>query len=92
METIEKIKKKIVPLLKKRSVIRAGIFGSYVRNDQKEKSDVDILIEFDGSLLDLVGLEMEIEKILRKKVDLLTYDGISPYLKDRILEEEVRII
>jgi uncharacterized protein len=89
---IEKLKKKIVPILKKNNVVRAGIFGSYARGEQKKNSDVDILVKFNGSLLDLVGLEMEIKKILARNVDLLTYKGISPYLKDRILKEEIRII
>jgi len=92
MDNLEKIKKKVVKVLRKNKVTRAGIFGSYARGEEKENSDVDILIEFDGSLLDLVGLEMEIKKILKKKVDLLTYRSISPYLRERILSEEVKII
>ena len=78
--------------MKKNKVVRAGVFGSYARGEEKKNSDVDILVEFDGSLLDLVGLEMEIEKRLGKKVDLLTYGGINHLLRERILNEEVRII
>ena len=91
---IQTIKKKIVPLLKKNGVVKAGIFGSYARGEQKKRSDVDLLIKQKGrkSLLDLVRLERELEKKLGKKVDLLDYNGLSPYLKDRILEEEVRIL
>ena len=89
---IEKMKSKIVRILERAGVVRAGIFGSYARGEEKKNSDVDILIEFDGSLLDLVGLEMELNKILGVKVDLLTYGGVSSYLKDRILGEEIRII
>ena len=92
---IEEIKKKIVRTLKKNKVVKAGIFGSYARGEEKNKSDVDILIDVNNnkfSLLDLVGLEMELEKILKMKVDLLTYGGINPYLKDIILNEEIRII
>jgi len=89
---LEKLKKKVVPVLKKEGVKKAGIFGRYVRGDEKKNSDVDILIEFNGSLLDLVGLEMELKRLLKKKVDLVTYGGLSPYLKDYILEDEVRII
>ena len=91
-KNIKEIKKKIIRILKKNKVVRAGIFGSYATGEQKKNSDIDILIEFNGSLLDLVGLEMELKKILKIKVDLLTYGGISPYLKDRILNEEIRII
>jgi len=89
---LDEIKKKIVKILKKNNVVRAGIFGSYARGEQKKNSDIDILIEFNGSLLDLVGLEMELKKLLRKKVDLLTYGCIHPLLRERILNEEVRVI
>lgn len=94
-QEIKKIISKIRKVLKKHGVVRAGIFGSYARGEEEKGSDIDILIEVKGrkfSLLDLVGLEMEIEKTIRKKVDLLTYKGISPYLRERILNEEVRII
>ena len=89
---IDKIKPKIVKLLKKHDVVKAGIFGSYARGEQKKKSDIDILIEFKGSLLDLVKLEREIRKLIKIKVDLLTYESISPYLKKRIMKEEIRVI
>ena len=94
-EKINNIKKQIVKILKKHKVSRAGIFGSYARGEEKKNSDIDILIEVSGrrfSLLDLVKLEMILKEILKKKIDLLTYNGISPYLKERILAEEVRII
>ena len=89
---IENIKKKILPILKKNKVSRAGIFGSYARGEQTKDSDVDILIEAEGSLFDLVGIELELKKNLRKKVDLLTYKSINPKLKKIILNEEIRII
>ncbi len=92
---LEKIKQKIKEVLKKNKVKRAGIFGSYSRGDQRKNSDIDILIEVKGrkfSLFDLVGLEMELKEILKRDVDLLTYSGIHPLLKERILNEEVRII
>jgi len=93
--SIEKIKNKIMDVLKKNGVVRAGIFGSYARGEEKNGSDIDILIEVKTkpfSLFDLVGLEMELEKILGVKVDLLTYKGVSPHLKEYILSDEVRII
>lgn len=89
---LQKIKPQIKKILKKNKIRKAGIFGSYAKGEQKNNSDVDILIEFNGSLLDLVGIEMELKKKLRKKVDLLTYGGINHLLKERILNEEVRII
>ena len=92
LKEIEKIKKRIAPVLKKYGIKKAGIFGSYARGEQKRKSDLDILVEFNDSLLTLVGIELELKKKLGKKVDLLTYKGINPHLKKYILADEVRII
>ena len=92
---INKIKKPIVDVLKKHKIRKAGIFGSFARGEEKENSDIDILIDIGGrkfSLLDLISLEMELEKRLGKKIDLLTYAGINPHLKEYILKDEVRII
>jgi len=93
-EEIKEIRRKVVPILKKYGVVKAGIFGSYARGEQKKRSDVDILIKFKRakSLLEVVGLELELKKKIRREVDLLTYGAISPYLKKRILKEEVAII
>ena len=49
-ETLASIKRKIIPILKKNHVVRAGIFGSYARGEQKKNSDIDILIKFNDSL------------------------------------------
>ena len=89
---ISKIAPKIRKILKKHYIAKAGIFGSYARGEAKKNSDIDILIEFSGSLLDLVRLENELKRILKKRVDLLTYRAIHPLLKERILNEEIRII
>ncbi|CAB3290140.1 DNA polymerase beta domain protein region [Methanocaldococcus lauensis] len=91
---VNEIKAKIIPILLKHGVKRASIFGSYARGEQKDTSDVDILVEFGKgkSLLDLVRLKYELEEVLGKKVDLLTYNSIHPLLKDRILKEAVDIL
>lgn len=91
---ITSLAKKIMPILKKHGVVKAGIFGSVARGEAKKRSDVDILIKFIGkkSLLDLVGVEIELKERLKRRVDVLTYDSIHPLLKERILNEEVRIL
>jgi hypothetical protein len=89
------LKKKIIKILKKNKIKRAGIFGSYARGDAKKDSDVDILIEIKSkkfSLMDLVGLQIQLEDVLKKKVDLLTYKSLNYLLKENILNEEIRII
>ena len=90
---LEKLKPKIIKILKKRGIKKAAIFGSFVRGEQKEGSDIDILIEpTEGMGLEFVGVQIELEKELGMKVDLLSYNGINPHLKDYILADEVRII
>lgn len=87
-----KIANKIKKILIRNKIIKAGIFGSYARGEAKKGSDIDLLVEFNGSLLQLVRLERELKEELGKKVDLLTYKGINPLLKKRILNEEIRIV
>lgn len=91
---IEKIKPKVVRILKKNKVKRAGIFGSFVRGEQKKNSDIDILAEIpmNINLFDFVGIKLELEDKLGRKVDLVEYKAIKPLIKNRILKEEVRII
>ena len=94
VERIKIIKCKILPLLKKHEVIRAGLFGSFVRGDFNKKSDIDILIRFKGSksLFDFVGLKLELENRLKRKVDLVEYIAIHPILKNSVFKEEVRLL
>ncbi len=90
---IEELKPKIVKILKKNKIKKAGIFGSYVKGKQKKNSDIDILIEpAKGMGLEFVGVKLELEDELGRKVDLVTYKGIHPLIKRKILKEEVRII
>jgi len=89
---IEKLKPKIIGILKKHGVSRAGIFGSYAKGEENSKSDIDRLIELDGSLLKIVEIQFELEDSLNKKVDLITYGGLGHYLKGKILNEQIRII
>ena len=91
---IEEIKRKILPILKRYEVKRVGLFGSFVRGEMRKGSDIDILVEIekDISLFDFVGIKLEIEEALGEKVDLVEYNTIKPILKERILNEQVRIL
>ncbi len=94
MTDIKAIQKKIIPILKKNNVVKAGLFGSFVRGESKKDSDIDILIKFKGrrSLLDLVKLERMLGENIGKKVDVVEYCTIHPLLKDGILKQEVKIL
>ena len=91
---IEEIKRKILPILKKYGVTKAGIFGSVVRGEETRESDIDILVEINTrmSLLDFVGLKLELEDVLGIPVDLGEYSAIKPIVKEQILSEEVAIL
>lgn len=91
---LKEIKKIIVPVLRRNDVMKAGLFGSVARGEDKRKSDIDVLIKFKGrkSLFDLAGLEIELEKKTGRKIDILTYNSVNPLLRDRILKEEIAIL
>lgn len=90
---LENIKPKIIKILKKNKIKRAGIFGSFARGEAGKKSDIDLLIEPPKGIgLGFAGIQIKLENILKRKVDLLSYSSISPHLKSRILKEEIRII
>ncbi len=91
---IQQIRKKILPTLQRYDVTRAAIFGSFARGQSSKRSDIDLLIEFKGekSLLDLAGLKIALQELLKTKVDVLTYNSLNPLLKDRILSEQEVIL
>ena len=89
-DQIEEIKKTLIEVLRKHEVKKAAFFGSIVRGEATKESDIDLLIEFKGrkSLLDLVGLKLELQELLERRVDVLTYGSLHPLLKERILSEQ----
>ena len=92
-KNLKPIKEKIIPILKKNKVKHAGIFGSYARGEQNKNSDIDIIIEpVKGMGFRFAGLEAELSKKLKKKVDLVSYNGLSPHIRDRILSQEIEIL
>ena len=93
-KAVEELKSKIIPVLQQHDVIHAAIFGSFARGEEKEDSDLDILVELgEGkSLLDLAALKLELEETLRRKIDVVTYNALHPRIRERVLEEQVAII
>lgn len=76
---IDEYKGRIVPVLLKNDVDKAGIFGSFARNKAGVESDIDILVRFKGrkSLFDLARLKLEPEKEARRKVRFITIPLVS---------------
>ena len=86
-----KILKELEPILAQEyKVARIGVFGSLVRGEQTEKSDVDILVEFSEPIgLKFFDLIEFLEQKLGRKVDLVSVDAISPYIKPYVEREVV---
>ncbi len=75
------------------SVKTIGVFGSYIRGEQTKGSDLDILVEFEKpvSLFRFMDLEEHLEKMLGKKVDLVSKKALKPRIGKHILQEVINI-
>jgi len=93
-QNLEKLKEKLLPILERHQVSRAGIFGSTIEGTARETSDVDLLIEFRGekSLFDLVALRLDLEAEINRHIDILTYRALNPLIKKGVLAKEVKIL
>jgi len=74
-------------------IVRIGLFGSYVREEQSEKSDIDILLEFEPekeNFDNYMSVYDILENLFRnEKVEIVTRNGLSPYIGPQILKEVV---
>lgn len=79
----------ILTLAAKHGASNVRLFGSVIRGDDQEGSDVDFLVDMQEtrSLFDLIGLQQDLEKEIGGKVDVLTPNSINRHLKDRIMGE-----
>jgi predicted nucleotidyltransferase len=71
-------------------VERLGLFGSFIRGEQGPQSDVDLLVRFhpqEKSFDNFMGLAFLLEDVLQRRVELVTTEGLSPYLGPHILKE-----
>ena len=78
-------------ILDRNKVKRIAIFGSYATGKVNKSSDVDFLVEFEkgADLLDQVGLKLDLQDLLERKVDVVTPASLSIYLRDRILDQAI---
>ena len=77
-----------------RPVLRAYLFGSYVRGQADKESDIDILVDLDYNEkigLQFVQMKLDLEKLLNSKVDLVSSAGLSKYIKP-IVDSEKKVI
>lgn len=91
---LDELREKVSAPMRRRGVVRAGIFGSVARGDAREGSDVDFLVELEKgrSLVDLAGLRLDLRSVLDRDVDVATPSSLHPKLRDRILRELVPLL
>lgn len=73
---------------------RLGLFGSFVRNEQNQESDIDFLVEFKDGMKkykNLIKLATLLEEVTQRKIDLLTWEGIAPFVQ-REIEKEIEYV
>ena len=94
-EATAMLKERKDEVVQKYRVSELGIFGSFIRGEQRKRSDIDILVEFDEehipSLLRLIEMERYLQRLLRKKVDVVMKSGIRAELKEDILKEVIYV-
>lgn len=97
LQSIEEIRKKLIrnkkKIKEKYKIKEIGIFGSYVRGEQKKNSDLDILVEFEKDtkigLLRFLNIENHIGNLLGIKVDLVEKSVLKPRIGEYILKEVI---
>lgn len=86
--------KRINDYFRSRPVLKAYLFGSYVRGDADNQSDIDILVDLDYTQkigLEFVQMRIDLEELLNIKVDLVSSNGLSKYIKP-LIDNEKRLI
>ena len=94
MEPSKTLITKIRNYFNDKPVLKAYIFGSYSRTEADQDSDIDILVELDYSRpigLEFIGMQLDLQEILKRKVDLLTEKAVSKYIKPYIDKDKILV-
>ncbi|MBI5522695.1 MAG: nucleotidyltransferase family protein [Desulfarculus sp.] len=85
---------RLLPVLRRYGVVRAGIFGSVARGEARPDSDLDLLVEFGRlpSLHDLVELHDDLEDLVGHKVDVVQYKLLREIIRDEVMSDHVAIL
>ena len=91
MQFSEETRAKIIELCKKNKVRELSIFGSRARGDNRPNSDYDLLVEFFPNagigLVEYCRLQLDLARVLRKRVDLVSKKGLREYVRENVLED-----
>ena len=94
MHLSEENKRILQQFFSNKPVKKAYLFGSYARKDANKNSDIDILVELDYNKpigMKFFSFQPELEDLLKKKVDIVTFDSLSPYIKPFIDKDKIMI-
>ena len=87
---IEIPKDKIAEFCRRNHIRRLALFGSVLRDDFRSDSDVDVLVEFEPGarvgLITLAGIEIDLSRLLGRRVEMHTPRGLAPYFRDEVLD------
>ena len=87
---LEKYREDIAAFCRRNHIRKLSLFGSFLRGDAGPESDIDFLVEFDPEhipgLIRLAGMEIELSKILGRKVELRTAQDLSPYFRKEVVD------
>lgn len=91
--TVKKKREQILKIIAVHGAENAQIFGSLARGETTPQSDLDLLIELTPgrSLLDLIAIKQDLEDLLGCQVDVVTKAGLSPYIREKVLKEAIKI-
>ena len=83
----------ILEVARRRGVVRVRVFGSVVRGEASESSDIDFLVDLESGrgLFDLGGLLMDLRELLGHDVDVVTESGLRPRMVERVLADAVEL-
>ena len=91
----KEISQKIADYLTNQPVTKAWLFGSYARGEQREDSDVDIIVTLDSDahvgLFKLSGMQLDLQDILHLQIDLVTEKGLLPFAKESADQDKILI-
>ncbi len=90
-ELLREKREDILRIASKRGASNVRVFGSVARGEADSKSDIDLLVDLEPgrSLFDLGGLLMDLQDLLRHKVDVVTERGLRERIRERVLKEAI---
>lgn len=93
MPTVTTLQPLLADYFRTQPIVRAWLFGSFARGSTSVESDIDVLVELDDSanigLVEFIRIKQGLERLLEQPVDIVSTEGLSPYIKPHIDKEKV---